>query len=653
MNAAATVRITSRFFLESLLPVVLVLISLFALLAVVHFKADADNEPVIVINIPSDTASTESELVTAYGDEKFSFDIKYNRQAAMSDTRFARAQRHIDAREWAEAQAVFDLMLRDGRTPVLLNEVGAMHYKRGDYAKALEFFNQAIASKSASLETFFNRALTYNKLGKTKKAVKEYKYVISNNPYHFEATFNLGVAYLETKAYTDAIKALLQASKLAGGERKAKALHNLGVAYKRAGPEYNTKAAVAYRAALRIKPDYLAPRFGLAALEPDSNDGQRNAMEIYDEILRLHPGSALAWFLRGKASNLLNDEKAALESYQKAVQFDPNYDNARYNLALQYLKQDRIGDARQQFEKILEHDDTNARAHLQLGRLARADKNLDAALEYYRKALQQSDNMYPEAYLNIGLVYKDKADYQEAIKHYRKALKLKNIYPEAWYNIGLAYSRLDDFDNAEQALRKAVKEKPDYAAAWYNLGILYTRFEHPQKAKIAYKRAITARPNYAKALINLGVLHARTGEYGEAIAAYQAVLVEDKSYTKAWINLGETYLHMARFADAEEAFDAALQLDSENVNVLLSSAKALDGSGDNAGALVRLQDAANRDAGNAEIRLQLARTLKKLGNDADARTALKHAASLAPDDKEIALELRAFSDTLTMRKELP
>ncbi len=653
MNAAATVRLTRRFFLESLFPVVLVLVSLFVLLAVVRLLASSENEQVIVIDIPAQIHTASIDEQAAVNDEAYGFDVAHASQATSVDPRYAEAQGYIDQRQWDKAHAVYERMLAAGRDPALLNEIGSLYYKQRDYKTALKYFDEAVASNAAPLETVFNRGLTYGKQGNVQQAIREYRYVVKNNAFHFEANFNLGIAYIEAKQYDNAAQTLRQAAQLAGDERKAKALQSLGVAYKRMGAKHYTQAADAYRAALRIKPDYAAPRFGLAMLQPDTPEGWRKMLAIYDEVLRLHPGNALAWFLRGQSANQLKNKKLALESYQKAVQFDPNYDKARYNLALLYLDQDRKGDARAQFEKILEHDSDNARAHLQLGRLAHDDNSLDAALQHYKQALQHSANDYPEAYLNIGLVYKDQGNYREAIKQYKNALQGKKSYPEAWYNIGLAYSRLEDNARAVDALRKAVEEKPDYASAWYNLGIIHNKAEQIEQAIDAYQHAITIRPTYNKAQINLGILYARTGKYADAIDRYQAVLEQDTSYTKAWINLGETYLRMGRFSDAENAFSAALKLEDDNVNVLRSSAKALEGKREFDAALNRLQEAANLDAGNAEIRLHLARIYKQLGRDADARQALDHARILAPDNREIALELRAFTSHDTAKTDSP
>jgi tetratricopeptide (TPR) repeat protein len=80
----------------------------------------------------------------------------------------------------------------------------------------------------------------------------------------------------------------------------------------------------------------------------------------------------------------------AIESYQKAVGFEPNYALAHYNLA-------------------------NAYKH---------KKRFDKAIESYEKATGVDPN-YASAWLFMGYTYLNKNDYYSAIENLEKAIKIK------------------------------------------------------------------------------------------------------------------------------------------------------------------------------------------------------------------------------------
>lgn len=635
----------SKFLLESVIPVIVVFAALFVLILVVRMKSGTENNTMVVIEIPAIVTKVESDTAEAESSDQLMLEGG-EKQKGQDNPLYAEAKRHIEAKNWDQARRIYEQILQDGRDTQIYEELGMMYLKKGELPSALEFFNKAVALPSPSISAYFNRGVCFTKMADLDKAVADFNRVIKVNPYHFEAHYNLGLALLERKAYADAIGYLQTASKLAGGVRKAKALHNLGVAYKRSGRKYFDKANEAYHASIRIKPDYIAPRFGLAALEPDTKEGLRNAIQIYTEILELSPSSAMAYFMKARAHVALGEEDLAMEDYKSAVQHGPDNLKARYNLALIYLNQQRLGDAKQQFDAILAQDPQNHRATLQLGRIAMKNKNYTVALEKFNQALELKKGHYPEASLNIGLVQKKLGNYQAALENYQEALKYKQNYPKAWYNIGLVQMNLKHLAKAEEAFRKAVKLQPKFASAWFNLGYVLSRLKKPNQSKSAYLSALVVKPNYPKAMINLGILYAITGEHEEAVKMYQAVLQKDFTYTSAWTNLGEVYLRMREYENAEEAFRRSLDLEPDNANVRRSMATTLDYLGDYDGAAAHLQHAANIKPSEAAIRLQLARIMLKQGKQRAALASLDRALALDPTNQEVRQEWENLGKSL-------
>lgn len=69
--------------------------------------------------------------------------------------------------------------------------VGAIYYKRGDFVKALEVYEE-----SSTKEAFFNRGNVFVMLGKYNEAIDNYKLVLEIEPSNIKAQENMKIAQL-------------------------------------------------------------------------------------------------------------------------------------------------------------------------------------------------------------------------------------------------------------------------------------------------------------------------------------------------------------------------------------------------------------------------------------------------------------------------
>jgi tetratricopeptide (TPR) repeat protein len=75
----------------------------------------------------------------------------------------------------------------------------------------------------------------------------------------------------------------------------------------------------------------------------------------------------------------------------------------------------------------------------------------------------------PDGYLNLSLLYHRAGRYQDSIEAAKKALSLKPDFPEAYNNIAAAQQSMGHWDEAIQAAQEAIRLKPDFQLAKNNL----------------------------------------------------------------------------------------------------------------------------------------------------------------------------------------
>jgi tetratricopeptide (TPR) repeat protein len=105
-----------------------------------------------------------------------------------------------------------------------------------------------------------------------------------------------------------------------------------------------------FRAALRIKPDYVEARNNLGACLQDSGHAA-DAVQEFQTVVRLKPGFADAHFNLGLALSKLPDRSAdAITEFESALYLNPRLESAHVNLAALLVKLGRPADAIPHFE---------------------------------------------------------------------------------------------------------------------------------------------------------------------------------------------------------------------------------------------------------------------------------------------------------------
>lgn len=205
----------------------------------------------------------------------------------------------------------------------------------------------------------------------------------------------------------------------------------------------------------------------------------QKAIDYYNEGLVLYPEHYGARFNLGNIYVVYEDYYSAADSYQKAIEYKPNFTLARMNLGI--VSAEKLGDfdgAIEQYQAIISNR----------GRLwfipfvfnNKKSERINRGLAYY----------------NMGVAYREKSLYQDsdrehsyeylqkAVRAYKNAARiLKNDY-DTRYNLALAYHLMGDYQSAGLSYCKAIEIRPMDYEAHYNLAILLRHLR-------MYKAALT------------------------------------------------------------------------------------------------------------------------------------------------------------------
>jgi tetratricopeptide (TPR) repeat protein len=220
---------------------------------------------------------------------------------------------------------------------------GVAQLSRDDYARALQFFERATELDANYPEAWYQAGFCYGILNRHQEALKASRQAARLRPEWSEAYVNIGASSYALGQYKDAVDAYRQALRI---EDSADTQYALGLSLGRLNR--TDEEVLAYRRAITIKPDHANALEHLgAAFFKQKRYGE--AAQAYDQLKTYKPDAKT---YNALGESLLESNKAddALQAFNSALGFDPEFEKARYNLGRTYLKLGNPEMARVQYE---------------------------------------------------------------------------------------------------------------------------------------------------------------------------------------------------------------------------------------------------------------------------------------------------------------
>ncbi|MGC9369084.1 MAG: tetratricopeptide repeat-containing sulfotransferase family protein [Paracoccaceae bacterium] len=333
---------------------------------------------------------------------------------------------------------------------------------------------------------------------------------------------------------------------------------------------------------------------------------------------------------------------------------NPNQVKPLFQEALKLQSKGQLDAAEQRYKAILGVAPKQAEVHFQLGRIAAARKEYDAALDHLARArdLKPAEPAIWQQMAEVVATLADPARTRAFLGQAKSArltpkllmaLQQRLTPRRASSKIDIGDARPQDIQQAIDLLRKGrpaevearvralLARHPKLPILFNILGNALTAQGKTAEARTAFESALKLDPAYGEARDAYGRLLMRSGDLEGAVAAFRRVLKDLPEYVPALGNLGLALCARGETEAGVVALRHALKRDPRQPEIRLALGTNLVATRDAPEAVAVLREALQQGDDRAIVHMRLAEALGRAGEREQALAEFEATLAKAPD----------------------
>ena len=213
-----------------------------------------------------------------------------------------------------------------------------------------------------------------------------------------------------------------------------------------------------FQKVLSLQPDSWDARLRLAKTYLYAADHQNALVEVR-KLIEQDRTHFEPYFIAGLSYKELGDTTAAIQNFQNALQYKPEFYDAYMQLGLLTSKK-KTPEAPQYFDNAIRLDSTSAEAWYAKGKYFQDQKQYEEAKKIYRKLIQVSPQN-DDAFFNLGFILILQDSIEKAHRHFDFAVRVKPTRADSYYYRGLCAYELGDVAKARADLSQCLALDPE------------------------------------------------------------------------------------------------------------------------------------------------------------------------------------------------
>jgi len=292
------------------------------------------------------------------------------------DPAFAEARRLSQEGKFDEAIGkLAALALKEPELKGLARELGVTYYNKSDYLKAVASFKKALEEDPGDNEAVQLMGLSYYLAGRPAEAIGPLEKVQTWYPSaNVDASYILGICYIQTKDYANARKAFARMFAVPG----------------------DSAASYLITARMLLRQDFA----------PIAEEYAKKAVELDPKLPRVH-------LLLGELYLYKSRLPEAIEQFQKEAELNPGEAAVYYKLADAYTRMQKYEEAERLLQRSIWLDATSTGPYILMGKVLEKKGETALAVRALQRAIAMDPNN-PMPHHLLGQAYRELGRTEEA-----------------------------------------------------------------------------------------------------------------------------------------------------------------------------------------------------------------------------------------------
>lgn len=248
-----------------------------------------------------------------------------------------------------------------------------------------------------------------------------------------------------------------------------------------------------------------------------ANEVWNSSKTLWTNTINNYPDFSIPYYMRGLTFSD-NNKDSAIDDYTRALQLDPDFEDAYNNRGVIYMNNGKSDLAIADFNKVLQLNPYKRDAYYNLGLLYAGSNKPEFAIVDFTKTISL-DSTYADAYNNRGLMYLNSGKYDLSIADFNKSIILNPSSSYYYYNRGLYYNTIGQYEKAVNDFAFGLQLRPQNEDIYFNMeGVAMVNLMKYNEAIKDFSKAIEINPLGAGYWLNRAVAESKLGQNENAKA---------------------------------------------------------------------------------------------------------------------------------------
>ncbi|MCK9168436.1 MAG: tetratricopeptide repeat protein [Bacteroidales bacterium] len=248
---------------------------------------------------------------------------------------------------------------------------------------------------------------------------------------------------------------------------------------------------------------------------------------------------------------------SAIACFTRALEFDPQQYNARFNRSVLYFETEAYDKATNDLNQLITENPSDGVFTL-LGKTYQKQNLHTKAMESYRQAATLNPANAENYYL-IGSLQLLEGQYTGAIENFSKAIEINPQYALAYNDRGIARRELGDVEGAITDFQKATLLDSKLDFSFNNLGNMRMKMGRYKEAETDFTAALKINPENYLAFNNRGLARLKLEETGYALEDFALALTINPEFYEAKNNQAYGFFLQKEYNKALEMFSKLIE----------------------------------------------------------------------------------------------